>query len=39
VVEPTRTPDHYGVHTVDGRAFDETDAASALRLVFAELPG
>ncbi|BCJ65657.1 hypothetical protein GCM10009779_03000 [Polymorphospora rubra] len=39
VVDPAPTPDRYVVRTRDGRAHDETDAAGALRLVLADLPG
>ena len=37
-VAPADTPGRYVVHPHDGRAYDETDAAGALRLVFAEMP-
>jgi hypothetical protein len=39
VVEPAVTSGRYVVHARDGRIFDETDAAGALRIVLAELPG
>lgn len=38
MVAPAETPGRYVVRTRDGRAYDETDAAGALRLVLAELP-
>jgi hypothetical protein len=37
-VTPVEAPDRYLVRTSDGRAYDETDAVGALRLVVAELP-
>ncbi|MEV6814780.1 DUF6193 family natural product biosynthesis protein [Micromonospora sp. NPDC051296] len=39
MVDPASAPDRYVVRARDGRAHDETDAAGALRLVLAELPG
>jgi hypothetical protein len=38
VVVPTEAPGRYVVGTHDGRVFDQTDAAGALRHVLSELP-
>jgi hypothetical protein len=37
IVEPATAPGRFVVRTRDGRVFDETDAAGALRIVLSEL--